>query len=118
MKTANSAKYISIISASIFFLVAIAIYIAFYQVLPRPFFQERPIELRAKIESLKDIEQLREVALKVDTLSRSDLKLLNNLLAEAVELLIILCIAAGILFSISILFLKKLLREQKDECLP
>lgn len=115
MKTSKSSMLISIICAGLFLLSALVLYVAFYHVFPQPFFQEPSIEVQSNIQDIKDIEHLRKLALLLDTSVRSNLKTFNDLLLSAVQLIISLCIVAGVMFLVNFGSWKKLLREQNSE---
>jgi len=115
MNISKSAILNSGISAGIFFVAAITIYIGFYYVVPQPFIRELPIEVRTKIQTINDIEKLRAVALKFDSNARSNAIVFNSLFRESVILIIIFSLASCFLFLVNIAFWVRFLREEKNE---
>ncbi|MEQ1589667.1 MAG: hypothetical protein ABL902_04860 [Gallionella sp.] len=118
MKTTKSAMLVSAVGAGLFLLCALALYVAFYHVFPQPFFQEPPIDVRTKIQDIKDIEHLRNMALLLDSNTRSSLSIFSDLLMSAVRLIIVLNIIAGAMFLVNLGNWMKLKREQNSEPVP
>jgi len=108
----------SAIGAGTFLLSALALYVAFYHMLPQPIFQEPSVEVRTKIQNMTDIEHLRKIALLLDSNTRSNLKTFSGLLGSAVDLMILLSIVAGTMFLFNFARWMRLSREQNNQNVP
>ena len=118
MKTVNSAILTNIISAGTFFVFVLAVYVAFLHIYPQPFFAELPVEMRAKIQQINDIEHLRKVALQLDANDRSNMKTINKLFGLGVNSIIVLLVAPVILCLGNLGYWLRLLREQRGDPIP
>lgn len=106
-----------------FLLFSLIIYIAYFHVFPRPFFQDLPLDVRtkiqnAKIENTQDIEWLRRIALLQDDAQRQDNLNSNKMLASGIDLLISIGLWAAGLFILNVFLWLKLMREQRNESVP
>jgi hypothetical protein len=118
MSNNKRVVWYNVFSASIFLLSSLAIYTAFFHVFPQPFFNDAPLEIRAKIENAQEIESLRRIALQQDDAQREGNKDSNKMLSTGVELLITLGLSAACFFVINILLWMRIMREQRKESIP
>ena len=118
MKTVNKAILNSAICAGVSLLGALAVYVAFFHMLPQPLLKEQSIEVRTKIQEINDIEHLRKVALLLEASRRSDIKSFNEVFKSAVVAMAWLFIMAGVMLLSNITYWLRFLREQRNEHVP
>ena len=123
MKTERKMVRNNVIYAGLFFIIALVFYIAFFHVFSRPFVQDLPVDVRTKIQNTKvqtskDIEWLRSVALQLDENARGVNKQASSLIASAIDALIVFSILVAYLFLTNVGLWMKLQREQRNEIIP
>lgn len=110
MRTAKSAILLNAIVAGLFLLLALAVYVAFYHVFPTSQVNEQSLHIKDAIQNIKDIEQLKRIALSENLNVH---KSINSLISSA-DLIITISIFAGGIFLLNILFWVKFLRENNN----
>jgi hypothetical protein len=118
MISIKKAIWMNAISAFLFLVGSMLFCGSFLYLYPRSTWPELSIEVQDKIKVIQNIENLREVALKLDNALRTEQKNGNELLEATFIFILAISFFAGITLLINVGLWLKLLREQRGQNVP
>ena len=118
MITIKKAIWLNAISAFLFLVGSILFCGSFLYLYPRSTWPELSIEVQEKIKVNQNIENLREVALRLDNAVRTGQKNGNELLEATFIFILAMSFGSGMIFLNNIGLWLRLLREQRGQNIP